>query len=131
MDNGNLAFGIPFQSIDWNTIEKVVYKGERGAAYWQTLHYAGLRIRVVEYSADYFADHWCRKGHFVQCLEGEFLSQMEDGSNVHLKKGMSYIVSDELSSHRSLSITGATLLIIDGDFLKINHPGLNMDLLSE
>ncbi|HMD14563.1 MAG TPA: DHCW motif cupin fold protein, partial [Bacteroidota bacterium] len=64
------------------------------------------------------ADHWCRKGHIVHCLEGEFVSELESGREFSLKKGMTYIVSDNLSSHRSISKNGVTLLIIDGDFLK-------------
>jgi hypothetical protein len=72
----------------------------------------------VEYSANYLADHWCRKGHVVHCLEGEFTSEMEDAQSVILTKGMSYVVSDDMSSHRSYSKNGAKLFIIDGDFLK-------------
>jgi len=34
-----------------------------------------------------------------------------------LTKGMSYIVSDDMSSHRSITKKGVKLLIIDGDFL--------------
>ncbi|MBN8697061.1 MAG: DHCW motif cupin fold protein [Bacteroidetes bacterium] len=109
---------IPFQSINWSTIPKVEYKGETGMAYWQTMQYEGLRVRIVEYSANYLADHWCQKGHIVHCLEGEFISEMQEGAPVVLKQGMSYVVSDNLSSHRSYSAHGAKLLIIDGDFLK-------------
>jgi hypothetical protein len=109
---------IPFQTIDWSIIPKVEYKGESGVAYWQTVMFAGLRVRIVEYSQGYVADHWCRKGHIVHCLEGEFKSEMQDGINFVLTKGMSYIVSDELSSHRSVSENGVKLMIIDGDFLK-------------
>lgn len=109
---------IPFQTIDWSTIEKTEHKGETGHAVWQTIQFNGLRIRLVEYSKDYLADHWCRKGHIVHCLEGEFVSELENGEHFILSKGMSYIVSDELSSHRSVSNNGVKLLIIDGDFLK-------------
>jgi hypothetical protein len=109
---------IPFQSIDWSTIKKVEYKGETGAATWQTIEYPGLRLRIVEYSAGYQADHWCQKGHIVHCLEGEFESEMEDGQLFTLTKGMTYVVSDNLSSHRSISRDGVKLLIVDGDFLK-------------
>lgn len=73
---------------------------------------------MVEYSKGYIADHWCRKGHIVHCLEGEFISEMEDGSKTLLTKGMTYVVSDEASSHRSSTVKGAKLLIIDGDFLQ-------------
>lgn len=109
---------IPFQSIDWSLVPKTVHPGENGAATWQTLEFGGLRIRIVEYSAGYLADHWCRKGHIVHCLEGEFISEMQSGENFVFTKGMTYVVSDELSSHRSISETGVKLLIIDGDFLK-------------
>ena len=109
---------IPFQSIDWSTSEKTEHKGETGTAFWQTIHFNGLRLRLVEYSKEYIADHWCQKGHIVHCLEGEFVSELENGEQFLLTKGMTYIVSDELSSHRSVSKNGVKLLIIDGDFLK-------------
>jgi quercetin dioxygenase-like cupin family protein len=109
---------IPFQTIDWTSIEKVEYKGETGEALWQTIQFAGLRIRLVEYSSGYLADHWCQKGHIVYCLEGEFISELSTGEKMRLIKGETYIVSDELSSHRSVSENGVRLLIIDGDFLK-------------
>jgi hypothetical protein len=109
---------IPFQSIDWSLIPKTFHPGEKGSATWQTIEFGDLRIRIVEYSSGYLADHWCRKGHIVHCLEGEFVSEMESGESHKLTKGMTYVVSDELSSHRSVSDQGVKLLIIDGDFLK-------------
>jgi hypothetical protein len=109
---------IPFQTIDWSNIERTEHKGETGVAYWQAVQFEGLRIRIVEYSKGYIADHWCSKGHIVYCLEGSFESQLESGASLSLSKGMSYTVSDNLSSHRSVSETGVTLLIIDRDFLK-------------
>ncbi|MCB0753608.1 MAG: DHCW motif cupin fold protein [Ignavibacteriae bacterium] len=108
---------IPFQLLDWTKIPKTEHKGEIGTAYWQTTQLEGLRIRLVEYSKGYIADHWCKKGHIVHCLEGEFISEMEDGEKFILTKGMTYVVSDELSSHRSITKDGVKLLIIDGDFL--------------
>ncbi len=111
---------IPFQIIDWSKIEKTEHKGESGVAYWQTLQLDGLRIRMVEYSPGYIADHWCRKGHIVHCIEGEVVNELQDGTKNILTPGMSYVVSDELSSHRSVTKNGVKLLIIDGDFLKAN-----------
>ncbi len=110
---------ITFQSIDWNVMPKVEYKGEAGSAYWQTVQFPGLRIRMVEYSSGYLADHWCKKGHIVHCLEGEFVSELISGERFVLKKGMTYVVTDELSSHRSSTTDGVKLMIIDGDFLKL------------
>ncbi len=109
---------IPFQKTDWSTVEKIEYPGETGKAYWQTIQYDGLRIRFVEYSEDYKADHWCEKGHIVYCLEGEFISELVNSEPVLLSKGMMYVVSDAKSSHRSISKGGVKLLIVDGAFLK-------------
>jgi quercetin dioxygenase-like cupin family protein len=109
---------IPFQTIDWNQIAKTEHLGESGSAYWQTLQLGSLRIRKVIYSENYIADHWCQKGHIVHCLEGEFISELENGQIFKLSKGMTYVVSDNVSSHRSITTNGVELLIIDGDFLK-------------
>ncbi|CAN5518334.1 DHCW motif cupin fold protein [soil metagenome] len=110
---------IPFQALTWTNVPITESPGETGVAYSQTIQFPGLRIRLVEYSKNYLADHWCQKGHVIHCLEGEFISEMESGEKTFFKKGMSYIVSDELSSHRSISENGVRLLIIDGDFLKL------------
>ena len=110
---------IPFQTINWNGIPKTEHKGEAGVAHWQTVQFPGLRVRIVEYSNGYVANHWCKKGHIVHCLEGEFVSELQNGERFVLKKGMSYVVSDDLSSHRSSTTNGVKLMIIDGDFLKL------------
>jgi hypothetical protein len=111
--------GIPFQTVDWQQITATEHKGDSGIAFWQTLQYAGFRVRIVEYSPNYVADHWCQKGHIVHCLEGSFISELEDGSSHYLIKGMTYVVSDDLSSHRSVTgAEGVKVLIVDGDFLK-------------
>jgi quercetin dioxygenase-like cupin family protein len=109
---------ISFETIDWNKIPKSEKPGETGHSYSRTIEYPGLRIRIVEYSAGYLADHWCQKGHVVYCLEGELLNEQENGEQFILKQGMSYVVSDNLSSHRSRSENKVKLLIVDGDFLK-------------
>jgi hypothetical protein len=109
---------IPFQTIDWTAIPKTVHKGETGTAYWQTIEFPGLRIRLVEYSGGYLADHWCDKGHIVHCLEGEFISELKDGSKSVLRSGSTYVVTDGLSSHRSYTKDGVKVMIIDGDFLR-------------
>ena len=109
---------IPFQSLPWDSTPREEHKGETGVAWWQTIQFKGLRIRLVEYSKEYRADHRCQKGHIVHCLEGEFTSELQNGENFILSKGMTYVVTDALSSHRSISANGVKLLIIDGDFLK-------------
>jgi hypothetical protein len=112
-----MANNIPFQLVDWNSFPKTQHQGETGMAYRQTWQTDDLRVRIVEYTAGYLADHWCRKGHIVHCLEGSFVSELQNGDSFTLTPGMSYIVSDELSSHRSISENGVKLLIIDGGFL--------------
>jgi hypothetical protein len=114
----NTYKNIPFQVINWTAIPKIEHKGETGTAFWQTIQFPGLRIRIVEYSKGYLADHWCQKGHIVHCLNGEFVSELQNGERFVLKKGMTYVVSDDLSSHRSTTANGVKMMIIDGDFLK-------------
>lgn len=109
---------IPFQVIDWEDIPKTEHGGQEETSFWRTVQHPGLRMRMVEYMPGYLADHWCKKGHIVHCLEGEFISELAGGEKISLTKGMTYIVSDNLSTHRSYSATGVKLFIIDGDFLK-------------
>jgi hypothetical protein len=113
---------IPFSNIDWNIIPKIKHTGACGIVISQTIQYPGIRIRIVEYSDGYLADHWCQKGHIVHCLEGEVINEHENGDLFILKKGMTYVVSDELSSHRSRTKTKVKLLIVDGDFLNAEFP---------
>jgi hypothetical protein len=114
MENSN----IPFQTIDWKNVPRSEHKGETGTAYWQTMQFGSLRVRCVEYSKNYIADHWCEKGHIVYCLQGEVVNELKDGTKSTLRQGMSYIVSDNISSHRSITEKGVHLLIIDGTFLQ-------------
>lgn len=109
---------ILFQTIDWTKIPVTKHAGETGVAHWQTVQYDNFRMRVVEYSKEYKADHWCSKGHIIFCLEGEMTSELSDGRIFTLSEGMSYQVSDSVSSHRSHSKNGVKLLILDGGFLQ-------------
>jgi hypothetical protein len=112
---------IPFQVLDLGKTPPTEHKGDTGTAFWHTCQFEGLRVRLVEYTAHYTADHWCQKGHIVHCLSGSFTSEMADGTQHILSQGMTYIVSDDLSSHRSVTGNeGVKLLIVDGDFLKKN-----------
>ncbi|HEY4061309.1 MAG TPA: DHCW motif cupin fold protein [Puia sp.] len=113
-----MSANIPFATIDWDTIPATEHPGETGMARWRTLQYGDLRIRMVEYTPGYKADHWCRKGHIIFCIEGEMTTELEDGKEYVLRQGMSYHVSDDLSVHRSHTATGTKLFIVDGEFLK-------------
>lgn len=109
---------IEYQAIDWSVVPKEEHVGETGTSWWQVKQFEGLRIRIVEYSPGYLADHWCSRGHIVHCLEGEVISELQNIGQSILKKGMTYVVSDDVSSHRSKTESGCKLLIVDGDFLK-------------
>jgi len=104
---------IPFGTTDWSTVEKTEHPGERGAAIWRTRQFGELRVRMVEYSAGYLADHWCSKGHILLCLEGELHTELEDGRTFVLTPGMSYQVADQAEAHRSSTAVGARLFIVD------------------
>lgn len=104
---------IPFGTTDWNSIEKTEHKGDTGTAYWQTCNFGDVRVRMVEYTTGYLADHWCTKGHILFCLEGELTTELEDGRVFVLKPGMSYQVADEAEPHRSSTTIGAKLFVVD------------------
>ena len=104
---------IPFGTTDWALVEPTEHKGETGVAYWRTCQFGVIRVRMVEYSAGYLADHWCSKGHILLCLEGELITELQDGRKFTLKPGMSYQVADGAEPHQSSTQTGATLFIVD------------------
>ncbi|HYG02240.1 MAG TPA: DHCW motif cupin fold protein [Chryseosolibacter sp.] len=108
---------ILFQTTDWESVPVVERKGSDGVAFYRTKQFDGVRVRIVEYSPGYSADHWCRVGHIVYCINGEMTSELADGRSFKVTEGMSYIVSDEMSWHRSITEKGVKLMIIDGDFL--------------
>ncbi len=104
---------IPFGTTDWSQVATTEHKGERGLAYWQTQHFGAVRVRMVEYSPGYLADHWCVKGHILLCTEGELHTELKDGRTFTLKPGMSYQVADNAEPHRSHTEHGAKLFIVD------------------
>jgi hypothetical protein len=104
---------IPFGTTDWSSVEPTEHAGESGVALWRTCHFGAVRVRIVEYSAGYRADHWCEKGHILLCLAGELETELADGRTFHLRPGMSYQVADRAEAHRSISRTGASLFIVD------------------
>jgi quercetin dioxygenase-like cupin family protein len=104
---------IPFGTTDWSSIPPTTHPGERGVAQWRTRQFGDIRVRMVEYSPGYLADHWCSKGHILLCLEGELSTELEDGRRFVLTPGMSYQVADHAEAHRSSTTSGARLFIVD------------------
>jgi hypothetical protein len=105
--------GIPFGTTDWASIEPTEHPGERGMARWRTRDFGGIRVRMVEYTPGYLADHWCEKGHILLCLEGELHTELKDGRTVTLRPGTSYQVADHAEAHRSSTAIGAKLFVVD------------------
>jgi hypothetical protein len=104
---------IPFGITDWSKIERTEHKGESGMAYWRTQNFGNIRVRFVEYTPGYLANHWCVKGHVLLCTEGELHTELADGRKFVLTEGMSYQVADNAEPHRSSTTVGAKLFIVD------------------
>jgi hypothetical protein len=104
---------IPFQTIDWAYIAPTTHPGAPGMATWRTVEVGNIRVRKVEYSAGYIADHWCERGHVLLVLDGELITELRDGRTFTLGVGDSYVVADADGAHRSSSPGGARLFIVD------------------
>jgi hypothetical protein len=104
---------VAFCTTDWATVPPTTHPGETGAALWRTLEIGNIRVRMVEYSPGYRADHWCSRGHVLLVLEGELVTELADGRRVILAAGSSYQVAEGAEPHRSETTKGAKLFIID------------------
>ena len=102
-----------FSTIDWAKVPSTEHAGETGIATWRTVQAGDVRVRMVQYSPGYVADHWCSKGHVILVVEGELVTELKDGRKFTLRKGMGYTVKDEGEAHRSVTRDGATLFIVD------------------
>jgi len=104
---------IPFTTTDWRAVPPTEHRGETGVAHWRTEQFGPIRVRMLEYSPGYRADHWCAKGHVILCLEGQLDTELEDGTRFTLTPGMSYQVADGAPGHRSSTEFGAKLFVVD------------------
>ena len=104
---------VPFCTMDWSKVTPTEHPGETGKAFWQTLEIGNIRVRMVEYTPGYLADHWCSRGHVLLVLEGELVTELSDGREFKLTPGMSYQVADDVNPHRSHTEKGAKLFIVD------------------
>lgn len=104
---------LPFSVTDWAAVEPTEHPGDSGVATWRTRTFGDIRVRMVEYSPGYLADHWCSKGHIILCLEGELHTELADGREVILTPGQGYQVADDTAPHRSSTPIGAKLFIVD------------------
>jgi quercetin dioxygenase-like cupin family protein len=103
----------PFSTIDWNAVDHTVHAGVTGEAHWRTMTIGDTRIRMVEYTPGYVADHWCTRGHLLLVLDGELRTELDDGRVTDLTAGQSYQVGSHMEAHRSSTVAGARLFIVD------------------
>ena len=104
---------VPFAVTDWSLVKPTLHPGATGTATWRTLEVGNLRVRMVEYSAGYLADHWCERGHVLLVLEGELVTELANGERHVLRPGQSYQVADGVAPHRSRTTGGAKIFIVD------------------
>jgi quercetin dioxygenase-like cupin family protein len=104
---------IPFGTTDWAGVPVERKNGVTGWADWKVRQFGDVRVRLLEYSPGYRADHWCTKGHILFCLEGELITELDDGREFVLRPGMSYQVADGAEPHRSHTAIGAKLFVVD------------------
>jgi len=104
---------IPFGTTDWSTVEVTEHLGATGKAFWRTRQFGHIRVRLLEYTPGYLADHWCVKGHILFCLKGQLDTELADGRKFTLTPGMSYQVADQAEPHRSSTALGAKLFVVD------------------
>lgn len=104
---------VPFGTTDWSRVPETAHPGETGVARWRTLEQGNIRVRMVEYSPGYLADHWCTRGHVLLVLEGELVTELKDGRSFVMKPGVSYQVAENDAPHRSRTERGAKLFIVD------------------
>jgi hypothetical protein len=105
---------IPFGTTEWSDVTPTEHAGETGKATWRTRQFGSIRVRMVEYSPNYLADHWCEKGHNLLVLAGKLETELADGRRVTLTAGQSYQVADGAEPHRSRTgEEGAKLFVVD------------------
>jgi hypothetical protein len=104
---------LPFGTVDWAEVPVTEHKEELGKAFWRVRQFGPIRVRVIEYTPGYLADHWCSKGHILLCVSGELHTELEDCRSFILRPGMSYQVADDAEPHRSSAPNGAKLFIVD------------------
>ena len=105
--------GVPFTSFDWSAANVTQHAGETGKAVWRTVEQGNVRVRMVEYSPGYKADHWCSRGHVIHVLEGTLTTELQDGRVITTPAGSTYLVEENGMPHRSRTVTGARLFIVD------------------
>lgn len=104
---------IAFFTTDWSKVQPTEHPGVTGVALWRTVQAGDIRVRLVEYTPGYVADHWCSRGHILLVLEGTLITELQDGRRFELTPMTSYQVADHDAPHKSSTLSGARLFIVD------------------
>ena len=101
-------------STDWSSLVSESVEGLSGNSRSKSIKYGNIRMRTMEYSPGFEADHWCPRGHIIFVLEGEITIKLKDETEQKISKGMSFICGDnETNPHMVYSKKGAFVIIID------------------
>ncbi|HUI18992.1 MAG TPA: DHCW motif cupin fold protein [Alphaproteobacteria bacterium] len=104
---------VPFATADWALLPASEIRGESGTARERTVEAGNLRLRMVEFSPGYRADHWCPRGHVVLVLEGALTTELKDGRRFESRAGTSFQVADGDGFHLVSTAKGAKVFIVD------------------
>jgi len=104
---------IPFQLINWDEVEVVEVPGLTGTAMSKIWELGNIRVRLVQYLADYQANHWSHRGHVVLVLAGELQITLTDGRSFTIQAGESFVVADNTEAHKIAAADGATVFVVD------------------
>jgi len=104
---------VPFATTDWALLPASEIKGASGVARQRMIEAGNLRLRLVEYSTGYRADHWCEHGHVVLVLEGALTTELKDGRRFESPQGTSFQVAEGDGFHLVSTATGAKVFIVD------------------
>jgi len=105
---------VPFSVTEWSDIDPLEVNGETGTSFQRICEQGNIRVRKIDYSPTYKADHWCARGHILLVLEGEFVIQLKSGREHSLSSGMSFqTADDEEDPHLVFTEYGAKVFIVD------------------
>ncbi len=89
------------------------HPGQSGWARWHALEVGASRLRLIELSPAYVANHWCTRGHVILMLAGEVVTEQQDGGELTLGADQWYQLADGGQAHRLRSAHGARLFVVD------------------
>jgi quercetin dioxygenase-like cupin family protein len=103
----------PFDIVRWASQPAVTQPGTSGIATVKTVRLGEMRLRKIEFTPGYCADHWGSKGHIGFVLSGSLSIALENGGVFEVPAGDSFHVGDDRNLHRAETRTGATVILVD------------------